>query len=257
MSLSTESIDSRVVWARGHQVSLLVEGEGEPMLLLNGLTRSITAWAPFVKALGERTVVSFDAPGVGDSPAPLLPLSIAQLAEVALAVLDEVGLGAVDVLGYSHGGAVAQQFAQRSPERVRRLILVSTSCGAGSTMGSWDTLASTAVASNAALRSDVFSTLWRSLAISTWSSIPFLGAIKAPTLVVCGAQDRIAPLANSQALAARIPGAELVTLPYGHDLQRPLHAVALARAVEAFLGRSDLEDPLARSWADRFDYPAL
>ncbi len=257
MSLPTQSVATRVVWVRGHQVCLRVEGEGEPLLLINGLTRSIKAWAPFVKSLGERTVVSFDAPGVGDSPPPILPLSIAQLGEVALAVLDEVGLGAVDVLGYSHGGAVAQQFALRSPERVRRLILVSTSCGAGSTMGSWDTLDSTAVASNAVLRSDVLSTLWRSVAISTWSSIPFLGAIGAPTLVVCGTRDRVAPLANSQVLAARIPGAELVTLPYGHDLQRPVSAEALARVVEAFLGNGVVEDPLAGSWADRFDSSTL
>ncbi len=257
MSLTAESVNARVVQVRGHEVSVRVRGEGEPLLVLNGLTRSKEAWSPFTNALGERTVVSFDAPGAGDSPAPMLPLSIAQLAEVALAVLDEVGLGPVDVLGYSHGGAVAQQFAFQSPERVRRLILVSTSCGAGSTMGSWGTFDSRAVTSKAVLRSDVLSTLWRAVAISTWSSIPFLGAIKAPTLVVCGTQDRVAPLANSQALAARISGAELVTLPYGHDLQRPEPAEALARVVETFLGRGAWEDPLAGSWADRFDSPAL
>ena len=62
--------------------------------------------------------------------------------------------------------------------------------------------------------------LWHSLAISSWSSIPFLGAIRAPTLVVCGSRDRMVPPANSTLLARRIPDAELVMLSAGHDLQR-------------------------------------
>ena len=250
MSLA-ERLEARSVWASGHRVSLRVEGDGPPLLLINGLTRSTTSWAPFVAALDGRTVVSFDAPGSGDSPAPLLPLSIGQLADVALAVLDESGFGAADVLGYSHGGAVAQELAIRRPDRVRRLILVATSCGAGSTMGSWSSLESPQGAASAARGLDAVTLLWRALAISAWSSIPFLGAVRAPTLVVCGTRDRVAPLANSQLLAARIPRAELVTLPYGHDLQKPFPAEALARVVGAFLAGDD--DLLAESWADRFD----
>jgi pimeloyl-ACP methyl ester carboxylesterase len=77
--------------------------------------------------------------------------------------------------------------------------------------------------------------LWQSLAISSWSSIPFLGAITAPTLVVCGTHDRVVPPANSRVLAGRIPNASLVMLPGGHDLQRPEPARQLARIVEHFL----------------------
>ena len=40
--------------------------------------------------------------------------------------------------------------------------------------------------------------LWHSLAIASWSSIPFLGAIHLPTLVVSGAHDRVVPPENSQ-----------------------------------------------------------
>lgn len=77
--------------------------------------------------------------------------------------------------------------------------------------------------------------LWHSLAIFGWSSIPFLGAIRVPTLVVCGARDRVVPPANSRLLARRIPSADLVMLSAAHDLQRPGPARALADAVEHFL----------------------
>ena len=73
------------------------------------------------------------------------------------------------------------------------------------------------------------------MAIATWSSIPFLGAIAAPTLVVCGSRDRVVPPANSSLLAQRIPGAALVMLQAGHDLQRAGQASDLADAVESFL----------------------
>ena len=229
------SYDASLRWVRGHRVHVRVQGHGDPLLLLNGLTRPLESWDPFERALGERTIVSFDAPGVGESPSPILPLSIAQLAELAASVLDEVGLDQVDVLGFSHGGAVAQQFAFQYPSRVRRLVLVATSCGAGATLSSWNTLDGLGVASKFN-RSQATSAIWRTMAISAWSSIPFLGAIVAPTLVVCGIDDRVAPIANSRSLAARIPNASLIVVPDGHDLQRPEPAVALARVVDSFLG---------------------
>jgi pimeloyl-ACP methyl ester carboxylesterase len=76
---------------------------------------------------------------------------------------------------------------------------------------------------------------WQSLAVSAWSSIPFLGGIQAPTLVVCGSRDRVVPPSNSRILARRIPGAALHMLPGGHDVQRGESAVELANLVEDFL----------------------
>ena len=45
---------------------------GRPLLLLNGLTRSLGSWNPLVAELADRTVVRFDPPGIGKSTAPLL-----------------------------------------------------------------------------------------------------------------------------------------------------------------------------------------
>jgi pimeloyl-ACP methyl ester carboxylesterase len=221
---------------RGYQVRVRVQGDGDPLLLLNGFTRPLESWEPFVEGLTGRTVVSFDAPGVGESPVPTFPLSIAQLADVAASVLDGVGLDRVDVLGFSHGGAVAQQFAVAHPMRVRRLVLVATSCGLGATLGGWDALNDVAIDNDATSWTGAVGALWQSVAVSSWSSIPFLGSIAAPTLVVGATHDTVAPPANSRLLAGRIADAALVMITGDHDLQRPEPARVLARTVEGFLG---------------------
>jgi pimeloyl-ACP methyl ester carboxylesterase len=224
----------------GLDIALRVEGEGDPLLLINGITRPLQSWGPFTRELRRRTVVSFDAPGVGASPTPALPLSIPALAALAVSVLDAAGLDDADVLGLSHGGAVAQQLAADAPHRVRRLILVSTSCGVGATPGGRRVLRGLGAPRHANPWSfvDPLGLLWQSLAFSSWSSIPFLGSIEAPTLVVCGTHDRVVPPENSRVLARRIPGASLVMLPGGHDLQRPEPAKALAHVVERFLSQT-------------------
>lgn len=234
-----DPVEPQMLRFRGLQIAMRVQGEGDPLLLINGMTRPMRSWDRFTRELHERTVVSFDAPGLGGSPTPPLPLSIPGLAALAVAVLDAAGLDAVDVLGFSHGGAVAQQVARDAPDRVRRLILVSTSCGVGATPGRrGETLHALGTPSAGGYPwpfPDPLGLLWQSLAFSSWSSIPFLGAIRAPTLVVCGAHDRIVPPINSRVLAGRIPDSSLVMLPGGHDLQRSTPASELARAVEDFL----------------------
>ena len=214
--------DTRLVKVGNRTLRFRVEGSGPPLLLLNGLTRPLESWEPFVAALSE-------------SPEPIVPLSIKMLAAVAASVLDEVGLECVDVLGISHGGAVAQQFAATFPVRLNRLVLVATSCGVGSTLGNWRALNELTTESGARAWPEVASALWHSMAVACWSSLPFLGAIAAPTLVICGNEDTVTPLVNSRMLAGRIPNASLITLPGGHDLQDPQFANSLARVVDNFL----------------------
>ena len=235
---------------RGHQIAMRVQGEGDPLLLINGMTRPLQSWEPFIQAVPGRTIVSFDAPGVGASPTPMLPLSIPTLAALATAVMDAAGLDDADILGFSHGGAVAQQLAFDHPARVRRLVLAATSCGVGATPGSARAgLRGLRPRADAGSwpRADAMGMVWHSLAYSNWSSIPFLGAIAAPTLVVCGAHDRIVAPANSRVLAGRIPGASLVMVPAGHDLQRPDPARALAEVIERFLASSGMPERVRTS----------
>jgi poly(3-hydroxyoctanoate) depolymerase len=234
----SNGVYSRSLSVSGLQIAMRVQGEGDPLLLINGATRPLQSWEPFISALSRRTVVSFDIPGVGGSPTSVLPLSIPTLAALAVEVLDAAGLQDADVLGYSHGGAIAQHLAGNVPDRVRRLVLAATSCGVGAVPGpGLATLRALGRPANGKQWPyvDAKALWWHSIAFSTWSSIPFLGGIKAPTLVVCGTRDRLVPPANSRVLARRIPDARLVLLPAGHDLQRPGPGSALARQVDDFL----------------------
>jgi len=240
-------VESKLRGVPALRISMRVQGHGDPLLLINGMTRPQQSWDPVTRALYGRTVVTFDAPGVGDSPTPRRPISIAGLAAVAVAVLDAAGVEEADVVGFSHGGAVAQELAHHFAGRVRRLVLVSTSCGVGSTPGNRRAFVRTLrrpAEANPWPLPDPLGMLWHSLAVSSWSSIPFLGAIKAPTLVVCGDHDRVVPPINSQVLAGRIPGAALITLPGGHDLQRGAQGRILASIVESFLSARGALTPL-------------
>jgi pimeloyl-ACP methyl ester carboxylesterase len=220
----------------GLEVATLTQGSGPALLLLNGLTRPYESWAPLVASLPDRRIVTFDVPGVGRSPTPAAPLSIPALARVAMQVLDAAGLESADVLGYSHGGLVAQQLAIAMPHRVRSLVLVATSCGIGGTPGPYlpNSLTPVELTSGWPVPNAV-AMMWQLFAAGTWSSIPFLGAITQPTLIVQGAGDRLVPPENATMLARRIPGARLSTLEGGHDLQRSDRAPLLARVVEEFL----------------------
>jgi pimeloyl-ACP methyl ester carboxylesterase len=232
-------IESHLRYMSRLRIAIRIQGEGDPLLLINGSTRPMQSWDAVISELPGRTVVSFDAPGMGESSTPLRPLSIAELARVTGDVMDAAGLDDATVLGFSHGGAVAQQLAHEAPDRVRGLILAATSCGVGSIPGTRQGI----------LRSlgmplggkpwplpDPLGLLWQSLAVSSWSSVPFLGSIMAPTLVVCGGRDSVVPPSNSRVLARRIPNASLIELPgRGHDLQRGEAGKALARIVAGFL----------------------
>ena len=243
------AVDSQLRY-RGLRIAMRVQGDGEPLLLINGVTRPLASWEPFTRELTGRTVVTFDVPGVGGSSSPLLPRSIPALADIAVAVLAAAGHARADVLGFSHGGAVAQQLAATKPGSVRRLVLAATSCGVGAQPGN-SRAVMRGLAASGGDRSwsgaDLLGLLRQSIGFSWWSSIPLLGAISAPTLVVTGRHDRVVPPANSRILAARIRGAKLVMLTAGHDLQQSGPAAALARVVEDHLSAGHAGERLSTS----------
>jgi poly(3-hydroxyoctanoate) depolymerase len=80
-------------------------------------------------------VITLDVPGVGASETPVVPYSMPMLSDIAVRVLDEFGVATADVVGFSFGGAVAQQIAFGHPSRVNRLVLLDISCGVGSVPG--------------------------------------------------------------------------------------------------------------------------
>ena len=218
-------------------------GSGPPLLLINGLSSRIETWSALVDQLGDRGVIAYDAPGVGASTTPCLPLSMSQLARVAEGVLDACEVDTADVLGYSHGGAVAQQFALDSPKRINRMVLAATSCGVGSMLGDPFSLVGRAAAQwsdtvdgGIGSASTPLGLLWQMIAIGTWSSLPWLEKIETPTLVLAGSDDRFVPPRNGRFLAARIPNSRYRELPgVGHDMFHRTSAPTVAAEIAEFL----------------------
>jgi pimeloyl-ACP methyl ester carboxylesterase len=110
---------------------------GPQVLLINGVGAHAGMWEELERALDGFRLIEFDAPGTGRSGSPVLPVPIATLAWMAARILDKVAAQRADVPGYSMGGLVAQHLALIAPQRVRRLVLVATSCGVGAVPGRW------------------------------------------------------------------------------------------------------------------------
>jgi pimeloyl-ACP methyl ester carboxylesterase len=123
--------DPRFLDVLGERVRYYVRGEGEPLLMIHGIGAPLEFWRPLDTQLDGVMTISVDPPGSGLSSVPHRYFRMREFAAVFEQVLSRLGLDHVDVMGFSLGGMMAQEFARRSPERVRKLVLASTACGVG------------------------------------------------------------------------------------------------------------------------------
>jgi poly(3-hydroxyoctanoate) depolymerase len=113
-------------------------GPGPPVLLITGIGASLDLGAPFERELVARglQVISFDAPGVGQSTPYAWPRRMRGVAGTVHRMVAALGHQRVDLFGVSLGGVVAQQLAYQAPHLVRRLVLAATGPGLGGVPGS-------------------------------------------------------------------------------------------------------------------------
>jgi len=245
-------------------------GEGPHVVLIHGLGLSGALWNRACEAFGDGyRLIRIDLRSAGRSRETVrTELSLARWADDIAAVLDDMGIDDPVLVGHSLGASVALKCALERPDRVRALVLVNADPNLSNLaprmltsverieskgMQGWidEFWSKNPPFSEASLRRDRgMLTEYRDLllendaddyirqcrAIANAENLDDrLGELTCPVLVLIGgADDRTLP-EQGRAMAAEIPGAQLVELPdVGHTI--PLEAPAeLAQSVQGFL----------------------
>lgn len=261
-TFSMETVDGRVlrvaVWRASKVTKKL------PILFFNGIGANIEAMAPMAELLDDRDFITFDMPGIGGSPDPVVPYNALLMSRIAALLLDRFEMPVVDVMGVSWGGAMAQQFALQNGARTNKLILVATSAGMLMVPGNPAALVKMADPRryiDPDFMAKHFKTLYggmvgnkaehigritppsktgyfyQLMAMMGWTSAPFLPFLKTETLIMMGDDDQIVPLANGKFLNFLIPNSELFVVQNGGHLFLLSHVEESIDAIRGFLDR--------------------
>jgi pimeloyl-ACP methyl ester carboxylesterase len=228
------------------------------VLFLHAFPLGLSMWDAQAEALHDKhAVVRFDDRGFGGSPPGDALLTMERIGDDAAALLDHLEISQAVVCGCSMGGYAAFAFAARHATRLRGLVLQDTRATADTPEArkGRGELAAKVMKEGAQAAADAFlpklvgettkkerpelieqlravilKTSPRGIAdalaglAARADSTPFLREIRVPTLVVCGEEDTITPVADSEAMQKAIAGAKLKVIPKaGHlsNLERP------------------------------------
>jgi pimeloyl-ACP methyl ester carboxylesterase len=242
----------------GTDLHYAVAGRGPAVVFLHAFPLGLFMWDAQAEAIrGTHSAVRFDDRGFGATPPGDGLLTMERIADDAAALMDHLGLSRATVVGCSMGGYAALAFARRHAERLHALVLQDTRAGADSPEArkTRSTLAERVRKEGAQAAADAF--LPKLLGETTKreqpalvarvreailatppqgvvdglaglaaraDSGPFLKDIRVPTLVVCGEEDTITPVAESESLQRGIAGSRLQVVPRaGHlaNLEQP------------------------------------
>lgn len=235
--------------------------EDAPVVVLsNSLGTTLGLWDGQVPALRERfRLLRYDIRGHGGSPAPPGFYGIPDLGRDVLSLLDRLGIERASLCGVSVGGMTGMWLGGETPERIERLVLVCTSASLGP-KDVWNERIATATTEGMDALVDGV--------LERWVTAPFrsrdpetveklagmiracdpggyagccaairdmdlrdgLPLIKAPTLVVSGAEDPATPPDHGEFIANSIPGARFEVVPDASHLanvERPEKITAL------------------------------
>lgn len=253
-------------WA-GRSADVREIGKGPAVILVHGYPLDGAMWSGVARALSTQfRVLKPDLPGRGNTEAPA-PDSIEGYADFLETIVGSLE-GPVGLAGFSFGGYISLAFARRRPEKVRALALVDTRASADDEAGRTkrdETIA--AVRANGVApvleampgkllspeslaRPDLLERVQRIISrqkpetveadLSAMRDRPdstgFLHEISIPTLVVVGERDALTPPADSEAIAAAIPGARLVTIAGAGHLTPMERPKAVSEALAEFFG---------------------
>jgi len=233
-----------------------VRGEGPRLLFIGGTGGDLRQKPGVLDGPlpGRFEVLVYDQRGLGRTSKPMRPYTMREYGDDAAGLLDHLGWPSTHVIGVSFGGMVAQELAIRHPRRIDRLVLACTSSGgAGGSSYPLHELAAldpqTRATRQIAISDLANDADWqRENPDRVAAMVQFarqrlppsddpeavdgarrqlearrhhdawdrLGEIRVPTLICGGRRDGIAPVANQEALASRIPDARLELFDGGH-----------------------------------------
>lgn len=229
------------------RIACSMHGTGELLVFLHGIGGNRNNWHPQIPRFSPHyTCLAWDARGYGDS-SDVPPLgAFADFADDLAALLTHLDRGPAHVVGLSMGGMIALDLVDRYPSLVASLVLADTAAGFGpSTLEERadfldrrltpllsgariadiaPALVEVLVSANASagalemvrdsllrLRPEPYMQALR--AFTTTDFTLSVRRIRKPVLVIVGEEDRVIPLARSEALAAAITGARLAVIP--------------------------------------------
>ena len=264
--------------SRGFQIYYETHGGGDglPLLLVMGMGGTCQGWLVLQvpEFSRDRKTIIFDNRGAGRSEDPGTPFTTRDMAEDTLALLDELGIERAHVLGGFLGGMVAQELALAHPERVQSLILAGTFACADAKrrllLEVWQGMVEHGLPHELRIKNrlcwtlsdatlelrDIVDAMWRfyleddaaledkifvrqAAACLAHDTRGRLGELRAPTLVVYGEQDLLAPHHLQRELAEAIPSARLVAIPGASHLVAVEMAPRFNRLVTRFAAEHD------------------
>lgn len=238
-------------------------GSGPALVMLHCLGMTHHLWDCLGGMADKYTLVSYDFPGHGETSLPAAPYGIEELSAQLAGMLRRAGIGKAHIMGLSLGGLVAQCFAATEPAMTDRLVLCDTTPRyTDEARAMWVVRATAARKDGAASLLPTIEKIWFTpgfvaadppavrLVRDTFRACSgegyalaceALGAadlrdlaprIRAPTLVVCGADEGQAFKDAAHWLRDNIAGARLEMIPSaGHAsvLEQPLRIEKLLR----------------------------
>ncbi len=257
----------KTIEVNGISIRYLVEGSGPWVTLSHSLSCDLTMWDELAGALAPTfRVLRHDARGHGASGAPEGAYTFEQLTADITGLLDVLHIERTHFVGLSMGGMIGQYFALAAPQRLGRLVIANSTsrippeagplwderirlareqgCAAlvEGTLGRWFTPAFRAARPDATQRigrmiagTPVAGYVGCAEAIRHLDITARIGAIRAPTLVIAGADDPGTPLPMSEVIAAAIPGARLEIIPSASHLSCIEQPETFNRLVAGFL----------------------
>lgn len=242
-------------------------GNATPILFLHGVGSDKSVWRPQLELFGaSRPAYAFDYPGYGESD-PMDGAGRDDFARAILAAMESLAIDRAHVCGLSLGGVVAIAMSALAPERCASFVLADSfalhpegqeihdrSVEASRTVGMRALAQARAgallgSAATAAMRDEVIETMsriepsaYRQGAAAVWlaDQRDRAAAIRAPTLVLVGEEDRITPPALSEELARLVGESKLVKLPRAGHLANLEQPAAFNRAVAQFLTKIEM-----------------